>query len=209
MRLVGDTVLPTDIDNSDRTTGAFAETHTNASPSTSFSPEDPVLRPLAASFAWSHQSLLDNYNTVATPTFCSNPRDLLLANPSLFGHPQIWEHPVSFLDERIDSGTFMIQNRGLEQDITQTQLAHAHPHLPHIDLGSNQGPLVLPYHKQATIPVSIILHPQSVKGSQGVFKLTIRSSHPSDLLLGPTPNTDFTGPWLHLCRSGAQIRYLS
>ncbi len=115
---MGDTILPTD--NSDRTTGPFAESHTSASPSTAFSPENTELRPLATPMVWSNQSLLDDHNTTATRTFCNNPWDLLLANPLLFGRPQVWEHSVSFLDEGIDSGTFMIHNCGLEIEITQS-----------------------------------------------------------------------------------------
>ena len=84
---------------------------------------------------------------------------LLLANPLLLGHPQFWEHPVSVCDEGIDSRTFIIQNYGPQLDATQSQLAQFHPHLPHVDWGSSQGPPLL-HTNQATIPVSIIVYPQ-------------------------------------------------
>ena len=85
--------------------------------------------------------------------------NLLLANPLLLGHPQFWEHPVSVFDEGLDNCTFIIQNYGPHVDSTQSQLAQFHPHLPHIDRGSCQGPPFL-HSNQAAIPVSTIVYPQ-------------------------------------------------
>jgi len=83
-----------------------------------------------------------------------------LANSFLLSQSQVWEHPVSFVGEGIDSSTLTIQNHGLDVDITQFQSTQSHHHLPQIDWGSNQEP-PRSYNDQATVPVSIIVYPLS------------------------------------------------
>jgi len=90
--------------------------------------------------------------------------------PTLFrDHPQVWQHLISMVGERIANGAFTIQNDGL--DLTQSQPAHSHPYLPQIEEASNEEP-PLPNNNQATIPVSTInlVYHQSVY----IFALTIR-----------------------------------
>ena len=94
---------------------------------------------------------------MATPISFPNSWDLHPANP-LLGHPQFWG-PVSRFDEGVGSSTPIIKDYELDLDVTQSQGAQSHLHLPQIDWGSNQGP-PLPYDNQATIPVSIIVYPQ-------------------------------------------------
>jgi hypothetical protein len=96
---------------------------------------------------------------VTTPIGLPGAWDLLLSNPLLLGHPQFWEHPVSLIGESIDRGTFMIQNYGLDVDVTQSPLAHSHLHLPRLDWSFNQE-RPISYYNQATIPVSIIVNSQ-------------------------------------------------
>ena len=100
---------------------------------------------------------------MATPIYLPEDWDLFLANFSLLDHPQVWEHPVSLFDEGIDSNTSMIQNYdyGPDVDLTQSQLAQSHVHLPQVDRGSGQEP-PLPYNNHAMIPVSIIMYLQLV-----------------------------------------------
>ena len=62
--------------------------------------------------------------------------DPLPTNPILFGHPQVWEHPMSFLDERIDCDTSIMQNYRLEVDTTQSRPAHSHLNLSARRLGA-------------------------------------------------------------------------
>jgi len=115
---------------------------------------------LVAPLALSDQSPLDGHNTVPTLMFLPGAWDPHLANSLLLSHPQVWEHPVSLVDEGIDSSTLMIQNPGLDVDITQFQLTQSHLHLPQIAWGSSQEP-PRSYNHQATIPVSIIVYPWS------------------------------------------------
>ena len=164
---------PADYDTSNRTAGNFLEAHISTITSTAVSPRNAALSPLVALPPSSNQSQLDSHSTVATSTICPGDWCLLLDNPLLFDHLQDWEHPVSLFDDGIDSGTLMMQNNGLYMDITQSQLAQSHLHLPQIDWGSNQEP-PLASNNQATIPVSIITYPKSTRESRGAFDLTIR-----------------------------------
>ena len=86
--------------------------------------------------------------------------DLFLGNLSLLAHPQVREHLVSLFDEGIDSGTPMIQtyDHVTEVDVTESQLAQSHVHLPQIDRGSSQEP-PLPYNNHA---VSVIVYLQLI-----------------------------------------------
>jgi len=120
-----------------------------------------ALSPLITPLAWSNQPRFDSHSTVATPTFNANDWSLLFANTLLLGHPQAWEQPVP-PSEGMANGTFMTQNYVLDTDLTHTQLAHSHFHLPHTNWGSNHEPQ-LPYSNQATTSVSIInsMYPQS------------------------------------------------
>jgi len=72
--------------------------------------------------------------------FLPDAWDRHLANSFLLSHPQFWEHPVSFVDEGIDSSTLTIQNPGLDAGVTQFQLTQSHFHLPQIDWGSSREP---------------------------------------------------------------------
>jgi hypothetical protein len=127
---------------------------------TAFPSEDTALSLLVAPLARSNQSPLDGHNTVPTPVFPPGTWDPLLWNPLLFGHPQVWEYPVSSFDERIDGGTFMIQNYGLDVDLTQSPFAQSPLHRPQLDWGSSQE-RPISYYIQEAIPVSIIVYPQS------------------------------------------------
>jgi len=166
-----DIVLPTD--SSDRAAGSLAEAHTNTGTNTA-SPGNTALRPLVAPPSWSNQSPLDSHNTVDTLTFCPNNCDPLLANLLFLGHPRVWEHPISSFGEGMANETFTTQNYG--PDLTQSQLAQSHLHLPQSDWVCNEVPL-LAYNNQATITVSIInpVYPQSAH----VLELAISPSHPS------------------------------
>lgn len=95
--------------------------------------------------------------------FLADDWNLLLADPLLLGHPQLWEYLVPPLDERIDSGAPMIQNydQGLDVDVTQSQVAQSHVHLPQIDRGTSQEP-PLPYNNHAMILVSVTVYLQLV-----------------------------------------------
>jgi hypothetical protein len=86
--------------------------------------------------------------------------DPVLSNPLLFGHPRVWEYPVLIFDERIDGSTFMIQDYGLDVDVTQSSLAQSPLHLPQLDWGSSHA-RPISYYNQVVIPVSIIMYPQS------------------------------------------------
>lgn len=147
-------------DSSDRTTSNFAEARISITNSTACSPEYTALSPLVAPLTRSNESLLDSYNTVVTPMSFPDFGGLDLANPLLFGHPHLWDHPVSHFDKGIDNGPFTIHNYEPDVDVTQTQLAQSHLPLPQIDWASNEEPL-LPYVNQATRPVSTIVYPQS------------------------------------------------
>ena len=96
---------------------------------------------------------------MATTTLYPSAWHLLLAHPLLLDHLPGWEHAVPLFDEGMANGQFGIQDYGLDMDVTESQLAHSHPHLPQIDWGSNQES-PLPFHNQVTIPVSIFMHPQ-------------------------------------------------
>ena len=150
--------LPLKTDGSDRAAGNILEAHISTTTSTAVSPRNTALSPLVALPALSSQPQLDRHSTVAISTLPPDDGYLLLENPLLFGHLQDWEHQVSLFDEGIDSGTLMMQNNGLYMDITQSQLAQSHLHLPQIDWGSNQESPIL-HTNQATIPVSIITYP--------------------------------------------------
>ena len=156
--VTGHRQLPTD--SSDRTTGNFPETHISATTSTACSLEYTALSPLVAPRARSNESPLDSHNTVVTPMYFPDFWDLHLAKPSLLGHPHLWVHPASHFDEGITSGPFTMHDLEPDANSTQSQLAHSHLPLPQIDWSSNEEPL-LPYDNQATIPVSIIVYPQS------------------------------------------------
>jgi len=82
------------------------------------------------------------------------------ANSLLLSHPQVWEHPVSLVDEGIDGSTLTIRNPGLDVDVPQSQLTQSHLHVPQIDWGSSQEP-PRPYNTQATIPMSIVVYSHS------------------------------------------------
>ena len=153
--------LPLNTDGSNRTAENLLEAHISTTTPTAVSPRNTTLSPLVALPSLSNQSQLDSHSTVATSTFCPGDWCLLLDNP-LFDHLQDWEHPVSLFDEGIDSGTSTMQNNGLYVDITHSQLAQSHLHLPQIDWGSNQESPLL-HDNQATIPVSIITYPQSTR----------------------------------------------
>ena len=140
--------------------GNFAGTHINTTTSACHSPEDTVLSLPVVPLARSNESPLDSHNTVVTPISVHNSWSLRLATPLFLGLPQVCEHSVSLFDQGIDSSPFTIENNELDRGITQSQLAQSHLHLPHIDWRSNEQPL-LPYDDQATIPVSIIVYPQS------------------------------------------------
>ena len=115
---------------------------------------------LVAPLAQSNQSPLNGHNTVPTPMFLPGAWDRHLANSLLLSHPQVWEHPVSFVDEGIDSGTHMVQNRGLDVGVTRLQPTQSHLHPPQIDWGASQEP-PRSYNNQATISVSIAVYPRS------------------------------------------------
>ena len=153
-------VLPTD--SSNRTAGNLLEAQIYTTTSTAAPPRNTAPSSLVALLPLSNQSQLDSHSTVATSTFCLDDWHLLLDNPLPFGHPRDWEHPVSLCDEGIDSGTSTMQNDELYVDITQSQLAQSHLHLPQIDWDSNQESPLL-HDNQATIPVSIITYPQSTR----------------------------------------------
>ena len=160
MRLRLDVVLPTD--RRDRNAGNFAEGHNSTNIRTTFSPEDKTLNPATSIMACSNQSRLDSNNTMATSTPCPKDWDPLRANPLLLGYPQIWEHPVSLIDEGSTNGIFVLQGYGPEIDLSQRQLAHSFLPIPLIDWGSYQES-PLPHNNQAPIPVSTInpMYPQS------------------------------------------------
>ncbi len=198
--------LPTDSCN--RTASNLLEAHISTTTSIAVSLWNTALSPVVAPPALSNQPQLDSHSTVATSAFLPDDWHLLLTNPLLFGHLQDWQHPVSLFDEGTDSVTLMMQNDGLGMDITQSQPAQSHLHLPQIDWGSNQEP-PLPYNIQTTIPVSIITYLQSAREILGVFELTSADLILPGRLLGPTPNRDFTGRWLHLRWSSAGVKYLS
>ena len=159
-QLTTDTVLPTD--SSNRTASDFSEAYISTTTSTAVSTRSTALSPLVALRTLSNQSQLDSHSTVANSTFCPDDWYPFLTNPLLFGYLQDWEHSVSLFDEVIDSDTLMMQNDGLDGDITQLQPAQSHPHLPQIDWGSNQDP-PFPYIDRATTPVSIITYLQSAR----------------------------------------------
>jgi len=96
--------------------------------------------------------------------------DRHLANSLLLSHPRVWEHPVSFVDEGMDSSTHMIQNHGLDVDVTQFQPTQSHLHLPQIDWGSSQE-LPRSYNNQATTPVSIIVYLHSAWKTPESFRI--------------------------------------
>ena len=156
-------------DGSNRVTGNFLEAHISTTTPTAVSPRNTAPSPLDALPPLSNQSQLDSHSTVATSTFCPGDWCLLPDNPLLFDHLQDWEHPVSLFNEGTDSGILMMQNNGLHLDITQSQLAQSHLHLPQIDWDSNQGSPPL-HNNQATIPVSI---------SHTHSPLEISGKHPS------------------------------
>jgi hypothetical protein len=130
--------------------------------------------------ARSNQSPLGGHNTVATSIFLPSARDLLLADPLLLSHPQVWEHQVSLFDKGIDSGTFMAQNYGLDVNVTQSQLTQYYLHLPQIDSDCNGEP-PLPYNNKATIPVSIIVYPQSALPLVLSFQSCISARTPTEI----------------------------
>ena len=115
--------LPLDTDGSNGTAGNLLEAHISTTTSTAVSPRNTALSPLVALLPLlSNQSQVDSHSTVATSTFFPGDWCLLLDNPRLF-------------DEGIDSGTLMMRDVGLYVDITQSQLAQSHLHLPQIDWG--------------------------------------------------------------------------
>ena len=162
-QLTADIILPTD--SSNRTAGKFWDADFSTATSTAVSPRNTALNRLVALSALSNQPQLDSHSTVDTSNFFPDDRYLLLDNPLLFGHLQDWEHQVSLFDEGIASRTLMMQNNELYMDITQSQLAQSHLHLPQIDWGSNQESPLL-HNNQATIPVSIITYPKPTREIQ-------------------------------------------
>ena len=139
---------------------------------TALPPENMPQNLLVAPLARSNQSPLDGHNTMATPIFLPEDWELFLANLLLLGHLQVWDHPVSLFDEGIDSGTSMVQNydNGLDVDVTRSQLAQSHVHLPQINRGSGQEP-PLPYNNHAMISVRIIVYLQLASRKLGSIRI--------------------------------------